>query len=100
MTYNVTPEPLQARDKISLRKQLGLHLGVKTVLVMGGGDGIGKLDKIAYSLAENLSHNVEESQMVVVCGKNEKMRSQLEGHQWPSNVHVVICGKGHRWLHS
>ncbi len=31
-------------------------------------------------------------QMVVVCGKNEKVQKALKDGKWPANVHVVVQG--------
>lgn len=65
----------------------------RTALVVGGGDGIGNLKEIAYSMAAALgADSGRKSQIVVVCGKNEQMRRSLEREAWPANVNVVVKG--------
>lgn len=89
------------KDKVSLRKELGLLTGARTALVVGGGDGIGKLLEITENLAKALAaaaaggvggEGGKKSQVVVVCGKNEEMRRDLERKTWPESVSVVVKG--------
>lgn len=91
------------KDKVSLRKELGLLTGARTALVVGGGDGIGNLLEITENLAKSLSaaaaatggpggEGGKKSQVVVVCGKNEEMRRDLERKVWPESVSVVVKG--------
>lgn len=45
---------------------------------VGGGDGIGNLVEITEALAQQLSQDKQhDSQVVVICGKNEQIREQL-----------------------
>lgn len=79
-------------EKLKLRSALGLDKS-RTALVVGGGDGIGRIEEITKELATELSSdNGGPSQLVVVCGKNEDIKSRLEAVQWPSNVRVVVKG--------
>lgn len=83
------------KDKGQLRRELGLATGVRTALVVGGGDGIGNLLEITESLASALAaggSGGKKSQVVVVCGKNEEMRRNLERRTWPPSVNVVVKG--------
>eukprot|EP00904_Undaria_pinnatifida_P003607 jgi/Undpi1/13247/HiC_scaffold_8.g02909.m1 len=82
----------QPAEKTELQVKLGLKQGVKTCLVMGGGDGVGRLEGIAESLGHRLGQEKRETQVVVVCGKNEAVRASLEGADWPSNVHMHVKG--------
>lgn len=80
------------KDKAALRRELGVQ-NARTALVVGGGDGIGNLKEIAYSMAAALgADSGRKSQIVVVCGKNEQMRRSLEREAWPANVNVVVKG--------
>ena len=81
-----------SRPKDRLRKELGLRKSVKTVLLMGGGDGVGGLSNIAAEIANKLALSPSESQMVVVCGHNKLIASKLSSRAWPSNVNVVVKG--------
>lgn len=81
-----------AKSKAKLRAELGLDKEGKTVMLMGGGDGVGGLAKIAVAVADNLSKSAAKSQMVVICGHNERMAAQLSKRDWPRNVKVLIKG--------
>lgn len=79
-------------EKAALRGELGLK-HVRTALVVGGGDGVGKLGKIARELAAELGRDGGgHAQVAVVCGKNEVLRQQLMAEDWPENVHVSVQG--------
>eukprot|EP01041_Mallomonas_annulata_P006788 gene6788-13747_t len=80
------------RPKNSLRKDLGLMNTVKTVLLMGGGDGVGGLSAIACEIGNRLGQSSQNSQMVVVCGHNKQMATSLSSRIWPKNVNVVVKG--------
>jgi 1,2-diacylglycerol 3-beta-galactosyltransferase len=86
----------QARDaegKETLRAELGLLPKARTALVVGGGDGVGKIRPIATELASKLSSDGGgHAQIVVICGKNEQLKAQLEAEDWPENVHVSVQG--------
>ncbi len=68
-----------ARDKVAVRAELGLAQDKKTVLVMGGGQGMGNL----YTVAETVARSEVDIQMLVVAGRNEKLREKLEEADWP-----------------
>lgn len=80
------------KPKGLLRKELGLKKSRKTVLLMGGGDGVGGLEKIAIEVANKLGVTPAKSQMVVVCGHNKDMVNKLSVHDWPRNVNVMVKG--------
>ncbi|UKS25388.1 glycosyltransferase [Paenibacillus sp. HWE-109] len=62
-------------DRMALRDKHGLHRDMPTVLVMGGGHGlIGKQFKSVLQ-SDDLAEPV---QFVFVCGRNEKLKLQLE----------------------
>ncbi|CAM9742715.1 unnamed protein product, partial [Chrysoparadoxa australica] len=82
----------QALSKESAREELGLKTGIKTALIVGGGDGVGKITEIATATAARLGADMEESQVVVVCGKNEATKAALDAHVWPANVHAKVLG--------
>ena len=80
------------KSKNVVRGALFLEPDVKTVLLMGGGDGVGGMEKIAIQLAEKLSQSSKRSQIVVICGHNQKTSDNLKARIWPSNVRVVVKG--------
>jgi len=53
------------------------------VVLLGGGLGLGPYYRILRQLAE-LPYPV-----LAICGHNEKLRWQLDEHQWPERVHIV-----------
>lgn len=61
-------------SKEVVRKKLGLHPTKPTVLLMGGGDGAGKLEKMVRALW----HAKLPLQLLVVTGRNERLRRRLE----------------------
>jgi 1,2-diacylglycerol 3-beta-galactosyltransferase len=71
-------------DKIELREALGWQKDFTTVLVVGGGEGMGPLAEIAKGIA-NAGLPI---QMTVVCGRNEALRDQLSKMNWPIPVNV------------
>ena len=80
------------RKKEVLVNELGLDEGRKTVLVVGGGDGVGSLGKIVEATANELGRECPGgAQVVAVCGKNKQLRSDLEAMRW-DNVNVQVCG--------
>lgn len=79
--------------KSTIRKSLGLWEDHKTILLMGGGDGVGGLGNIAAEIANKCSKNVrEKTQMVVICGNNEKLKRKLRAQAHPENMKVVVRG--------
>lgn len=72
--------PAQARAVLGLEQR-------PTVLLLGGGAGIGALGQIAASLAPRLARR--DGQLVVICGRNETLRQRLAGQRWPLPVRVT-----------
>ncbi len=65
-------------EKEALRDKLGLERDRPTILVMGGGEGIGKVYKIARAVAKERVN----AQLVVVAGRNKRLRRRLEKVDW------------------
>lgn len=63
-----------------------------TVLVVGGGDGMGGIVDISKALGEKLSKASDPSQLVVVCGNNEQAKATLENENFGGNVKVSVQG--------
>ena len=82
----------ETRSKTELRESLGLPQHLTTALVVGGGDGVGKISTVAKSIACEMAKDEQEDSLVVVCGKNEVAKAELEDHPWPDNVHPTILG--------
>jgi len=80
----------ESRPKEQVRRELDLPQDKPTVLVVGGGDGVGGIAKVAKSIAAELGDR--EASLVVVCGKNDVARADLEAHDWPGRVAVSVVG--------
>lgn len=77
-------------DKQSVRSSLGLTPNVPVVLIVGGGDGVGGVGRIASTVATRVASELGPTgaQIVVVCGKNDRLRTQLAKRKWPVPVTV------------
>jgi 1,2-diacylglycerol 3-beta-galactosyltransferase len=80
--------------------QLGLDPNKKTVLIIGGGDGVGSLGPIVDATASQLSSSLPagQAQVVAICGKNQRLAATLDAKSATSNagawegVHVAVRG--------
>lgn len=81
------------KGKYETRRALGLKTEQDTVLVVGGGDGVGDLGTIVTELAQTAAtRRASPTQIVVVCGRNKALCRSLQARQWPPNVRVVVHG--------
>ncbi|HWQ11147.1 MAG TPA: glycosyltransferase [Roseiflexaceae bacterium] len=71
-------------DVASLRRDLGWHQDLPTLLLLGGGAGVGQL----ASLAEALDTSGLELQLAVVAGTNTALADQLRERRWSIPAHV------------
>lgn len=64
--------------KEALRQQLGWHSDLPIALLMGGGEGMGPMEKIAYAVdAAQLPMG-----LVIVTGRNAKLEERLRAYKW------------------
>ncbi|KAG7362836.1 monogalactosyldiacylglycerol synthase family protein [Nitzschia inconspicua] len=54
----------------------------KTLLVMGGGEGVGSLSNIVDALYIELVKQGVDAVIMVVCGRNETLKNSLEERDW------------------
>jgi 1,2-diacylglycerol 3-beta-galactosyltransferase len=73
-----------AGDKAAVRQKLGWPASKPIALVVGGGDGIGPMAKTARAIDQSGL----DLALVIVCGRNEKLRRTLEAEKWDNQVHV------------
>jgi len=77
------------RPKAILRQELGMEAALPATLVVGGGEGMGPVAQIARSVAAALAgRGAPLGQLVVVCGRNHKLKAELDAHDWPIPVRV------------
>lgn len=73
-------------DKKALREKLGWPVNKTTILMVGGGEGMGPLGAIA----EAINHAKFDAALVIVTGRNLNLREKLEAIAW--NMPVSIYG--------
>jgi processive 1,2-diacylglycerol beta-glucosyltransferase len=84
----VTSKFHQREKRETIFESLGLSPDGKTVLLMGGGLGIGGLDA-ALNALENVAMPI---QILVVTGKNEKLRLRVEQMAETSHHTILVWG--------
>lgn len=70
----IDPVFSETKDKGAMRLKHGLAPGKTTILVSAGGFGVGRVEDLCACLSE-LSH---EAQAVVLCGRNDALRKQVD----------------------
>lgn len=65
------------------RRALGLQER-PTVLMVGGGEGMGTLDKMAIKLDQQMP----ELQKLIIAGRNQKLEARLKTQRWLGPTHV------------
>jgi 1,2-diacylglycerol 3-beta-galactosyltransferase len=71
-----------------MRIKLGLDPDLTLLLLMGGGDGAGRLADTARAVAQ-LAERGKRFQLVVVTARNTHARRELEAVAWPMPVRVL-----------
>lgn len=74
----------QKGDKAVTRRQLGIHPQRPAILIVGGGDGIGRV----YDIARALASHVPQAQLLIVAGRNKALKQKLEGVNWELPTHI------------
>lgn len=62
----------------NMKVELGMAGDKPMVLVMGGGEGVGSLSDIVNNLYAELSQSGVDATICVICGRNEKLKAELE----------------------
>lgn len=84
--------------KRTLRRQLGLDLDVPAILLVGGGEGMGRLADTVDELARQLGSSC---QVVVICGRNRRLLSLLSSTPVVNGMAVHARGfvdNLHEWM--
>lgn len=76
----------QTHNKKDLRDRFGWDNDLFTVLLVGGGEGMGNLER--HAMAINHSHL--PIQLVIVAGRNQPLKTKLENQNW--NIPTKIYG--------
>jgi 1,2-diacylglycerol 3-beta-galactosyltransferase len=75
---------LTGRPKREVRRNLDLDPDLPTVLLMGGGQGMGRM----YPIARALASIKMEFQLVIVAGRNPALKLQLQLANWKIPVRI------------
>ena len=73
-----------ASSQEALRKQYGWPRDRKLILLVGGGEGMGPLEKTAHTIAE--AHLPVA--LAVITGRNASLKARLEAQKWPMPVFI------------
>ncbi len=74
-----------ARSRQQLRSELGLRQDDLTVLVIGGGEGMGNVFPVSRAVAQSGL----DLQLVVVAGRNQALKGKLDSVSWEVPTHVL-----------
>jgi 1,2-diacylglycerol 3-beta-galactosyltransferase len=68
------------------------------VLVMGGGEGVGSLSKIVDELYTSFTSDGVDATILVVCGRNEKLKTELASKDWDAVVDKQLARRSRSGL--
>ena len=71
-------------DLVELRDRLGWPQDRPLVLLVGGGDGMGPIEKTARAIA--YAHL--NASLAVIAGRNQSLKARLEATRWPIPTHI------------
>ena len=66
-------------NRQALRAQLGWPQDLPVILLVGGGEGMGPIEKSALAIGEARL----PASLVVVAGRNQRLKARLEARSWP-----------------
>jgi 1,2-diacylglycerol 3-beta-galactosyltransferase len=76
-------DPVPPREQICQR--LGMDCRKPIILLAGGGEGLGRVYDIAYAIGQSDL----EAQLVIITGRNQKLREQLEDIEWAMDTKIL-----------
>jgi len=72
-------------DPVTLRRELNLRPDLPTGMLLFGGFGT----KVMYDIVERLEAAGLPLQLIVICGRNEKLVEQFRARAWKLPLHIV-----------
>jgi Glycosyltransferase family 28 C-terminal domain len=75
----------QKEAPLAIRSSLGLAADLPTAIVLFGGYG----SNVIYDIVEQIDAARLPLQMILVCGKNEKLAARLRAAKWNLPLHIV-----------
>ena len=77
------------RPRAELRAELGMAPDLPAALLVGGGDGVGRVAVIARTVGRMLAeYDGPCGQIVVICGRNRRLQAALMKEEWPIPVQI------------
>ncbi len=72
-------------DPLALRRELGLQPDVPTGILLFGGFG----SKVMYDIVERLDAASVPVQLIVICGRNDKLAAKFRARSWNLPLHIL-----------
>jgi hypothetical protein len=72
-------------DPLALRRELNLRPDLPTGMLLFGGFG----SKVMYEIVERLHAAELRLQLIVICGRNEKLAEKFRARAWKMPLHIV-----------
>jgi 1,2-diacylglycerol 3-beta-galactosyltransferase len=80
---------VSSRPVADLRAELGMDPDLPAALLVGGGEGIGRVAEIAPAVAAALAAGGKPiGQIAVICGRNRRLLAGLQHETWPVPVQL------------
>ncbi len=76
-------DPQPPREEIC--QELGVDDRKPVILLAGGGEGLGRVYDIAYAVGQSDL----DAQLVIITGRNHKLREQLEDIEWTMDTQIL-----------
>jgi UDP-N-acetylglucosamine:LPS N-acetylglucosamine transferase len=76
-------------DPLVIRSELGLQANLTTGMLLFGGFG----SKVMLEIVDQLDNAGLPLQLIVICGRNEKLAEAFRGRKWKLPLHVVGFSK-------
>lgn len=72
-------------DPVALRNELGLRPDLPTGILLFGGFG----SSVMYDIAKRLEAAQSTVQLIVICGRNEKLKERFQSRKWNLPLHIL-----------
>lgn len=82
----ITLQPLPHTDKAAVKQKLNVPADRKIILVSSGSMGIGFPPELLKDFIQQMAKSNIQTHVVVVCGKNEKLKTELDSKNLPSTT--------------
>jgi processive 1,2-diacylglycerol beta-glucosyltransferase len=82
--------PSKDFDRAKLLQEIGLKQELFTILLVGGGFGVGPIKELVYSLDELKGEIRDRVQLIVVCSRNQKLYKEMKhiGSRFKINLKI------------